>query len=160
MFDETTKLPYYVKLPRLDPHTVHLGYSCFCDNPVIKGNCRGEVRRPIEQCHVKRLNCNWIQGRSIFGPDNAPLPEYRKVVKSYGLVQEKESFLYTDEGDKVNAMSNIKSEDSLSHYPGCLELNFKKMKIPLIFDAFNYDLTSFKAKVIKKSEPFAFNAKF
>jgi hypothetical protein len=53
--------------------------------------------------------------------------------------------------------NNVKSADSLFDYPGILELNPSNIVIPLYEDAYDYDLSSFHAQIVKNSQPFAFD---
>jgi hypothetical protein len=45
----------------------------------------------------------------------------------------------------------------LFDYPGILELPQPKLKFTLLTDAYNYDLSPFRAQVVPNNQPFAFN---
>lgn len=49
------------------------------------------------------------------------------------------------------------SEDSLFRNPGVLEIDGDALHFPVIHNAYNYDLTDFKAAIVPNNRPFAFN---
>jgi len=92
-------------------------------------------KKMIPETYITRLkNYNWIKGKFI---------NTLNVEKIY------EKLVNVDNGNIVN--------DSLFLNPGILELNYDRLNFNVIENAIDYDLTEFKAQIIKNDNPFSFN---
>lgn len=93
-----------------------------------------------------------------------PLPDkYKYKIKKYNWIKginltenkKKEYNIQYSENEFIN--TQITSADSLFSYTGILELDENKIELNIIDNPQDYNLSSYKIKIVKNSSPFSFN---
>jgi len=99
-----------------------------------------EEKMSVSDAQVLRItDYDWINGKTIDA----------ETRKSYAINYDETAVLLID--------TNSGAADSLFANPGILEVDHDELQLPLLEDAYNYDLSSFRAQVVPNHLPFAFN---
>lgn len=88
--------------------------------------------------------CKWHSGNKLSEEFNDDLKN------KYGLKSIDKQYAYISENKML-------IEDSLFESPGILEMSIEEIRLPLIRDGYNFDLTPFRAQIVPNNEPFTFN---